>query len=246
MQFQIFEPYKEKLFCEITNRHQGVSQEPYESLNLALHVGDDPISVIQNRTILAKEYNFIIENLIYMEQTHSDNIQIIQHSAHNKIKNCDAIITNKSNIPLLVMVADCIPIMMYDPVQSVIAAVHAGRNGTFKNIAVKTILKMQQVFNTNPKDVLIGFGASIHVCCYEVGKDLVDITIKNFGKKYIQTQDKKRYLDLQTLNYDQLLQIGVNSKNIEISPVCSCCDKNYFSYRREGTTGRFGGIIKLR
>ncbi len=246
MQFYIFDAHKEKLFCEVTNRYGGKSKKPYDSLNLALHVGDDPLTVIQNRTILSKEYNFIAENLIYMEQTHSDNIQIIEHCGLNKIKNCDAIITNKPNIPLMVMVADCIPIMMYDPIQNVIAAVHAGRNGTFKKIATKTLLKMQEHYNTNFQDVLIGFGTSIHSCCYEVGEDLVDITIKNFGEKYIQTKDKKRYLNLQTLNYDQLTQIGVKSKNIEISPICSCCNKDYFSYRREGTTGRFCGLIKLK
>ncbi len=246
MTFQLFEPHKQNLFCEITNRHNGVSPKPYEFLNLALHVGDNTINVMKNRSSLAQEYDFLIENLIYMEQTHSDNIQIIEHTGFNKIENCDAVITNQSNIPLMVMVADCIPIMMYDPIHRVIAAVHAGRNGTFKEIAPKTIQKMQKHFDTKPNQLLVALGVSIHPCCYEVGEDLADITKQSFGEKYIQTRQNKRYLDLQTLNHDQLLNIGVPDENIEISPICSCCNTNYFSYRRDGITGRFAGVIKLK
>ncbi len=246
MRFKIFEPYEDELFCQISNRHNGVSKKPYESLNIALHVGDKPQSVIQNRTIVSHKYDFILENLIYMEQTHSDNIKIIEHPAYNKIENCDALITNKTNIPLMVMVADCIPVMIYDPKQKVIAAVHAGRAGTFKQIVPKTINKMQKYFNSSPNDILVGLGASIHPCCYEVKEDLADITIESFGEKYIQKRDSRYFLDLQKLNFDQLTEIGVNGKNIEISDICTCCDENYFSYRRDGTTGRFAGFIKLK
>jgi YfiH family protein len=246
MQFQLFEPYRHKLFCEISNRHGGVSPKPYDTLNVALHVGDNPINVLKNRTILADEYDFLIENLIYMDQTHSDNIQIIEHTGFNKIENCDAIITNQSNIPLMVMVADCIPAMLYDPKNSVIAAVHAGRNGTFKSIITKTIQKMKENFGTHEENINVAMGPGIRPCCYEVSDDLADITKKSFGKKYIQKREGKNYLDLQTLNFDQLLQYGIPEKNIEISPVCTCCNENYFSYRREGVTGRFCGIIKLK
>jgi len=246
MRFQIFEPYHHTLFCEVSNRYGGVSSLPYESLNLALHVGDNPINVLKNRSHLAQEYNFYIENLIYMEQTHSNNITVIDHTATNKIDNCDAVITNQSNIPLMVMVADCIPILMYDPIHQVIAAVHAGRNGTFKEIASKTIQKMHVAFGSKPKDIKVALGPSIHRCCYQVGAEIAQITKQNFGEKYIHSLAQKQYLDLQSLNFDQLTKIGVEPNNIEVSPQCSCCDETYFSYRREGITGRFAGIIKLR
>ncbi len=246
MKFKIFEPYKNKLFCEITDRNEGVSQKPYNWLNIALHVGDKPKSVIQNRTILSQKYDFLLENLIYMEQTHSDNIKLIEHPALNKISDCDALITNKTNIPLMVMVADCIAVMLYDPKQNAVAAIHAGRVGTFKSIVQKTINKMQKEFNSKPKNIIAAFSPSIHSCCYEVDKDLVDIVTKSFGEKYIQTRDKSYFLDLQKLNFDQLIQIGVKDENIQVSDICNCCDKNYFSYRREGVTGRFAGLIELR
>jgi len=246
MQFDIFAPFETKLFCEVTNRHGGVSPAPYESLNLALHVGDNPVNVLKNRTIVAQKYDFYIENLIYMDQTHSDNIHIVEHAGYNKIENCDALITAQKNIPLMVMVADCIPVMIYDPLHEVIAAVHAGRNGTFKQIVPKTLNKMQKHFGTTLHEVHIALGPSIHPCCYEVGQDLADITLKSFGKAYLHEREGKSYLDLQRLNLDQLTGIGVPEKKIEISPICTSCNQNYFSYRRDGTTGRFAGVIKLK
>ncbi len=228
----------EDIFAKITTRLSGVSGAPYDSLNLALHVGDDPKKVLENRTLLSQDCNFYLDNLIYMDQTHGDNIEFINDSAINRIVNCDAIITNQKNIPLMVMVADCIPILLYDPIKKVIAVVHAGRNGTFKEIAKKTVLKMQ----SNPSDVLVYMGASIGQCCYEIGSELAEIVKKSFGQKYI----KKGFLDLKKMNFDQLIDINVKEENIEISPICTCCDKDYFSYRREGITGRFAGIMMIK
>ncbi len=246
MTFNIFKPYEKELFCAISNRHGGVSPTPYDTLNIALHVGDQPVNVLKNRTKLAFRWDFLIENLIYMDQTHSDHIQIIEDAAINKIENCDAIITAQRNIPLMVMVADCIPMMIYDPKKRVIGAVHAGRNGTFLNIGVKTIRRMQEHFGTNPADVRIALGPSIHVCCYEVGPEIADIVQKSFENSYIEERKGKTFLNLQKYNVDRLQEAGVATQNIEVSPVCTCCDKNYFSYRREGVTGRFAGVIKLK
>ncbi len=246
MQFTIFEPFTDKLFCAVSNRHGGVSPAPCDTLNLALHVGDDPKNVLQNRIILAEEFGYLAENLIYMDQTHSDHIAVIEDTAVNKTPDTDAIITNQRNIPLMVMVADCIPLMLYDPVRSVIAAVHAGRNGTFKAIASKTVQKMQEAFKSDPADILTAMGPAIHVCCYEVGADLADITRKSFGEKYIYDREGSTYLDLQQLNFDQLTDAGVQPEHIEITPLCTACNSDYFSYRREGTTGRFAGVIKLK
>ena len=238
----IFEKHQEKLFYKITNRFGGVSKAPYDSLNLALHVGDNPINVLKNRSLFARENDFYIDNLIFMEQTHGDNIQIIKDSSINHIKNCDSLITNVKNIPLMVMVADCIPILLYDPVKSVISVVHAGRNGSFKEIVKKTVLKMVDEFDVDASDILVHLGASISKCCYEVGKEIAGIS----KKSYIESRDTKLYLDLQSMNEDQLLSVGISKNNIEISPTCTCCDKDYFSYRREGITGRFAGLLWIK
>jgi YfiH family protein len=246
MEFSIFRKFDSKLFHTITDRFGGVSKEPYHTLNLALHVGDDTRDVLKNREILSQKYNFTLQNLIYMDQTHSANIEIIKDPSKNKIEDCDAIITNVKNIPLMVMVADCVPILFYDPKRCVIAVAHAGRNGAFLEIAKKTALKIKDEYGTNFSDLVVGIGASIGSCCYEVGEDLANICQKNFGDKYVINRDNKRYLDLKTLNQDQLLSLGIKIENIEISPICTSCDKNYFSYRRDGVTGRFAGLMMLK
>lgn len=243
---KLFNPFIDGLFFEITNRYGGVSSAPYDSFNFALHVGDNPLKVLENRMILAEKSDFLVENLLYMDQTHSDNIAVITDCAVNKIEDCDAMITHQKNIPLMVMVADCIPILLYDPVKKVIGVAHAGRNGTFKEIAKKTVLKMKETFDVKVSDLLVYLGPSIHACCYEVGSEIAEIVIKNFGEKYIKIVEQRWFLDLQHMNLDQLMDIGVQKEHIETSLICTCCDKDYFSYRREGVTGRFSGIIKLR
>ncbi len=246
MEFGKFRKFDKELFHTITDRYGGVSEAPYDSLNLALHVGDNVEDVIQNRILTSQKYDFSIKNLIFMDQVHSNHVTVIEHAMDNRIENCDALITNERKIPLMVMVADCIPIMIYDPDKKVIGVVHAGRNGTFLRIVEKTILKMQERYDCVSEDIMIGLGASIQRCCYEVGKDLADICTNNFGKGFIMMRDGKYFLDLQALNLAQLLALGIKEKNIEISPTCTACDDNYFSYRREGKTGRFAGFIMIR
>lgn len=238
----LFTKYEDKLFFTVTSRYGGVSKKPYDSLNLALHVGDSAKNVLENRTIVADKHNFLFQNLIYMDQTHSANIAVIKDSAINKIENCDALITNVKNIPLMVMVADCIPILLYEPRKNVIAVIHAGRNGTFNEISKKTIIKMIDEFGCCEKEILAYMGASIHECCYEVGQEIAKLV----DEKYLTKRDERWYLDLHNMNFNQLLSIGVLKENIEISSTCTCCDEDYFSYRREGVTGRFAGIIKLK
>jgi YfiH family protein len=242
---KVFREHYKDVDAFFTDRWGGVSQEPFHELNLALHVEDNPIAVLQNRQILADKANFYIDNLIYMDQTHSANISIIKNTLTNKIENCDGIITNQPNIPLMVMVADCIPVLLYDKNKKVIGAVHAGRNGTFLEIVKKAVSIMIENFNSSPKDIEVSLGPSIRSCCYEVGQDLADIEKKSFGQKYVIKRGDSFYLDLQSLNHDQLTSIGILKENIDISQTCTCCDKNYFSYRRDGKTGRFAGVIKL-
>ncbi len=246
MEFALFRQFDDLFFHTVTDRFGGISQTPYDSLNLALHVGDDLKNVLQNRIRTSEKYNFDIKNLIFMDQVHGSEIAVIEHAMENRKAGIDAMITAERNIPLMVMVADCIPILFYDPVKKVVAVAHAGRNGTFLRIAPKTVFKMQAQYGCDIQDILIGMGPSIQRCCYEVGEDLADICTKNFGKGFIMIEENKYFLDLQALNLAQLKESGIAADNIEISSVCTACDKNYFSYRREGVTGRFAGFIMLR
>ncbi|MBL3519985.1 peptidoglycan editing factor PgeF [Arcobacter lanthieri] len=206
--------------------------------NLAFHVGDNEKNVIRNRQNLALKMGYDYNDLIYMNQTHGNNIQIVDENYPKLIENCDAIITKSKNLPLMVMVADCIPILMFDEKKGVIAAIHAGRNSTFLKIAQIVAQKMIDEFDCKVIDIKVVLGASIQKCCYEVSSELALIVENSFGKEFING----RNIDLQGINKKLLLEIGI--KNIEISSICTkCSNKPYFSYRKDKNTGRFAGVI---
>ena len=221
-----------RVFYTFTDENDG---------NLAFHVEDNEINVIKNRKNLALKLGYNYEDLVYMNQIHSANIIVVDENSPKLVDNCDSIITRSKNLPLMVMVADCIPILMFDSKQGVVAAIHAGRNSTFLEIAKKTAEVFIEKFSSNPEDINVVFGASIQKCCYEVSEGLSKIVENSFGKEFV----KNNYIDLQGINKKQLNDLGI--KNIEISNICTKCgDKPYFSYRKDKKTGRFAGIIILK
>lgn len=212
-----------------------------EDGNIAYHTNDLKNNVDKNRLNLSKKYDFDISKLRYMNQVHGSNIQIVDFSSPLLIPNCDALITKEKDLPIMVMVADCIPIFLKDSVKGVIAVVHAGRNSTFLNIAQKTALKMIEEFDCKVENIYAYLGPSIQKCCYEVSSELENIVIESYGKEF----SHNRYIDLQGINKKQLNDIGIF--DIEISNVCTkCSNEPYFSYRENKDCGRFSiiGIIQ--
>jgi YfiH family protein len=204
------------------------------------HVKDKKENVDTNRKNLATKHNFKLEDLYYMNQIHGDNIEVIDKNSPNLIDNCDGIITNLRGITLMVMVADCIPVLIFDKTKNVIAAVHAGRNSTFLKIVPKTVKKMINTFECKIQDIEVILGPSIQKCCYEVSQELVDIVVNSFGEKFVNN----RLIDLQGINQKLLKDMGVN--NITISDICTLCSKQpYYSYREDKNCGRFAGIISI-
>ena len=224
------------------------------AFSLALHTGEESKSIIKNRQTLGEHLqsdqvlNFIVAN-----QTHSDHIEVIKdnhtkgwHTAEDAIKDCDALITNVPHVVLSILTADCVPILLFDPKKKVIAAIHAGWKGTQAHIASKTVEKMKEAFQCNEKDIIAGIAPSIGRCCYEVGKDVAQHffdTPKGFtriGEKYM--------LDLPYINKQQLINVGLLEKHIEMSNICTACKvEDFFSYRKEkGCTGRFMSMIGLK
>ena len=221
-----------RVFYTFTDKNDG---------NLAFHVEDNEINVIKNRKNLALKLGYNYEDLVYMNQIHSANIIVVDENSPKLVDNCDSIITRSKNLPLMVMVADCIPILMFDSKQGVVAAIHAGRNSTFLEISKKTAEVFIEKFSSNPEDIRVILGASIQKCCYEVSDELSKIVENSFGKEFVENN----YIDLQGINKKQLNDLGI--KNIEISNICTKCgDKSYFSYRKDKKTGRFAGIIILK
>jgi YfiH family protein len=209
--------------------------------NMAYHVDDIKTCVDENRLRLSKKYDFDISKLRYMNQVHGDNIEIVDSNSPFLIDDCDALITKERNLPIMVMVADCIPIFLSDNKKNIIAVVHAGRNSTFLNIVQKTALKMINELTCSAEDISVYLGPSIQKCCYEVSPELENIAKKSFGEKF----SNNRYLDLQGINVKQLNDIGIF--NIEVSNICTkCSNEPYFSYRKNNKCGRFSivGILK--
>lgn len=218
-----------------------------ENNNLAFHVDDDNSLVEIHHEVLACQSGYDKNSLVLMEQIHSNIVHIVTDEDFSSSPICDALITNKKDKPLMVMVADCAPILFYDPKQQVIAAAHAGRAGAFSNIIENVIKEIQESFSSKPKDILISMGAKIGVCCYEVGREIVEHAMDLELDYAIAFKEDKYYLDINAILLNQLLSSGIILENIEIDHRCSACHTDtFYSYRAEGKTGRFAGVIMLR
>jgi len=208
--------------------------------NIAYHVPDDRKNVDNAREKLAQKYHFDLAKLCYMNQIHSNSVEIADPS---QVFSCDGLITNKRNTPLMVMVADCIPILFYDLQKKAIGVAHAGRTGTFKNIASNTVNKLIHTYNCDPKDIKVVLGPSIAKCCYEVSLEIAEFTKESFGEEFVED----RNIDLQGINKMQLLQCGILEQNISILDICTkCSNQPFYSYRNDKICGRFAGILLLK
>lgn len=237
------------LLHAFSTKEGGYSQPPYLGNNLAYHVDDDKNTVQKNHTFFSKELGYPEQRLVRMDQIHGDSIAIINKDSDiSQIPICDALITNMKETPLMVMVADCIPVLIYDPLKEAIAAVHAGRAGVFSDIVPKTVKKLQTAFNSQPKDLIIVLGPSIHACCYEVGPDIKDESIRLGFAYAIKEKNKRFYLDLHSIVINQLRSLEIRQEQIDISPYCTSCDNAlFYSYRAEkNKCGRFCGLIMLK
>jgi YfiH family protein len=238
-------PFK-NLIHAFSTRDGGYSQVPYQSNNLAFHVGDDKNNILKNHQDLANEIGYEYTKLIHMQQIHSDIVHIVddRDNFFNPPK-CDALITNKKDIPIMVMSADCIAIIIYDPDLEVIAVVHAGRAGAFKNIVSKTIKTMCENFTCKIESLHVSLGASIHGCCYEINESIAKEAQKLGYIDMLSYKGTKPFLHVNTIIKKQLQDIGV--RYIDELDYCTACEhKTFFSYRADGrVTGRNAAIVML-
>ena len=226
---------------------------PY-AFSLALHTGEPKNTILENRKKLANLLNDE-EDLHYIvaNQTHSDNIKIITQKEtkgwqglDDAIEDCDALITDVKGVVMSILTADCVPILLYDTQQEVVAAVHAGWKGTKEQIVLKTVQKMKEKYGCNPRNIIAGIAPSIGRCCYEVGEDVA----RHFFEtpEGFDTKGEKYMLDLPFINKLQLVKAGIPEENIEMSQICTACEvEKFFSYRKEqGCSGRFMSMIGMK
>ena len=241
---------QQKVTSLFTTRLGGHSQAPFDSLNLAFHVSDNSNDVITNHQETAKSLDYSYQRLVHMRQIHSDKIVIVESDIHNfeNPPECDALITNQPEIPLMVMTADCTPVLFYDHVKQVIAVAHAGRAGALKGIVPKTIQKMCNEFDCHIKNITVVLGPSIGACCYEVGEKIAKEVTQSGYALAVVFENGKYSLDVNTIIHHQLKKLEIDTKQIEDLSICNACqNETYFSYRADKQkTGRFAGIIMLK
>lgn len=214
--------------------------------NIAFHVDDDRNNVLANHEVLARSHHYDLSKLVHMKQIHSNIVHVVDENDNfENPPTCDALITDQKNIPLMVMVADCSPIVFYDPKKKVIAVAHSGREGTFKNITKNVIEKFVSLYGSSLKDIEVVVGPAIGKCCYEVGVEIAN-EAKKLNLEFAVTQKEDQYfLDIPSILKHQFEELGLT--NYQISKECTCCNTDkYYSYRSEGKTGRFCAVVELR
>jgi len=228
-------------------RHGGVSPNPWSSLNLATSVGDSSESVIENRRRITSCLSLREDSIFDVWQVHSNRVIHAEDSRkldqpHQK---ADSIITNKPNVTIMMLFADCVPIMMYDPKNNVAALAHAGWQGTVNGVVGETVKSMQEKHASKPEDLVACIGPSICVDHYEIGKDVVEEVERSFidTEQILVKKDGKIHLDLRIANQIILNKYGI--KKIQNSNICTACNtSDWYSHRaEEGKTGRFAAVI---
>ncbi len=243
------------IFHFISTREGGVSQPPYEFLNLNFAGGDDPKKVEKNWRILSSALGIPLSYVVLTRQKHGDKVVVIKSPKSGKFPHTigegDAMVTSLRHHLLVVLVADCVPLLLIDIQKKVIGIVHAGWRGTLQNVTGKTVEVFRKEFKSNPKDIYAGIGPSIGPCCYQVGEDIVEKFRKaypSFNKVMWREKNKKFFLNLWEINKHQLKSSGIPEENIEVSRICTFCNHwIFFSQRwQKGPTGRFAGGIMLK
>lgn len=239
------------LFCGFTCREKGFSLSPYDSLNLAYHVGDDRETVAKNRDLILKNIFGVDKGCLYsVQQVHGKDIIEVREDATDRNgyipEDADGLMTGARGIPIMVMGADCIMMVFADIINRAVCAVHAGWRGTLEGIAAAALKGFSNRFGSSIESIMAFIGPGIRDCCYQVGGDLAEkFAGGGTGDDSIVTRKGKKFLDLVQINRRQALDLGIPPGNIYDTGICTCCSSNYFSHRRDGTTGRQAAIAMV-
>lgn len=240
-----------------STRLGGVSQLPYQSLNLGFKREENRANVIENYRLFCDALGINPENLVASDQVHKDHIHVATFMDRGKgifkssdIKSIDALITRDRQVALVTYYADCVPLFFLDIKTPAVGLAHAGWRGTVRKIGQKTVLKMMKEFGSLPENILVGIGPCIKSCCYEVDEPVVEVIKKAFtywDELILETETGKWMLDLVLTNKKQLEEVGISPQNITESGFCTSCNNDlFFSYRKEkGKTGSLAAVIQL-
>jgi YfiH family protein len=266
-QFAAFAPYADHLTHGVFARQGGVSPAPYTSLNGGATVGDDPELVAVNR---ARIQATLPGNMPLFTAHPVHGAQVVEVTPEAPARSfagatildarADAMITRDRGLAIFWAYADCTPILIFDPVHTAIALVHAGWNGASQGVALAALQALREAFGSRPADLIVGVAPTIGPCCYEVDARVQQAFDANplardtayFSTALVPAADgdlrPSLRLDLAATNCAQLLAGGVPEDHIDLSGVCTGCRRDlFFSHRMENSqTGRFAVVIGLR
>ncbi len=244
-----------KIVHGMSTKLGGNPNPPYYN-NLSKFTGDDEISVLQNREKFYSSLGITAASIASANQIHSANVTAVNKPG--LYKESDALITNTQGLNLLVSVADCLPVLIYDKAKSVIACIHSGWRGTQKGIVPSALEKMKSEFGSDPRDMKVYTGPCISREHVEVGGEVAEL----FEGKYVyphpqpfsqrergaSAHEEKFFIDLRQVVTDQLLSCGVKKENIERTGLCTFGEKDYLhSYRRDrDKSGRMFALIGIK
>jgi YfiH family protein len=226
----------------VTDRRGGRSRPPYDSFNLGDHVGDDPADVAANRGRVARELGVPEERLVWMSQVHGNGVAIVDGPLAGPLPETDALVTSTPGLVLCVLVADCVPILLADPVAGVVAAVHAGREGVRRGVLPAALSAMASL-GARARHVSALLGPAVCGACYEVPPAMQADVARIAPSAAVRTRRGTAGLDLRAGLEEMLRRAGVT--DVVQDPRCTVEDPHLFSHRRDGVTGRQAGIVWL-
>ncbi len=239
--------------AHITTRHGGVSPEPWRSLNFSVLRGDEPARVAENRRRLAEALNLRDADIVSCHQVHGTSIaKVGVEDAGAKFAGCDGLMTDAVALPMMLVFADCVPLLIYDPVHHALGAVHAGWRGTLNGAATALLWAMQAAYDTLPAQVHVCIGPSIGPDSYEVGAEVVALAEARLpdpgaALRYPNGTERAAHLDLWQANLQLLTQAGVAPEQVEIAGIDTAQHTaDFFSHRAEaGRCGLFALVTWL-
>ena len=256
LSYYIIEEFEETglLHHCFTTRLGGVSEGPYESMNLRFNCDDKRENVIRNHQIICSALGVDYRALVISKQVHEDNIIKVgkKHRGNgiireNEFTSADGLMTNENRVPLLTVYADCVPVMLLDPVKKAIASVHSGWRGTVSEISKKAVEKMHSEYGSRADDIIAAIGPSISEKNFEVGDEVAELFIGKFGAETAVKYGEKYHVNMQKAIAMQLVGSGVTEKNIIMADICTYDNPQlFFSHRKtNGIRGNMAAVMEL-
>ncbi|MBW7882019.1 MAG: peptidoglycan editing factor PgeF [Caldilineaceae bacterium] len=239
--------------AHVSTRHGGISPAPWSSLNFSIRRGDTPERVRANRLRLAAALGLHADHFVHCQQVHGTGVAKVDDSdAGAWFAGSDGLITDATALPLVLVFADCVPVLLYDAEHHALGICHAGWRGTVNGAAAATLWAMQAAYDTDPAQVTACLGPSIGPESYEVGDEVVSLALAHLQHAdqlfyYPNGPEQRPYFDLWAANRQQLVAAGVLPDHIEISGIDTARNTaDFFSHRAEqGRCGLFSMVAWL-